>query len=391
MRLFAALISVLLLSVPSAVPAVAQQETPPPVKGLFLLTDYPAVTVRPGTTSTINLKLRNYAVDPERFAVTVGGVPQGWTAVLLGGGQPVAAAMVATNDSTSLQLRLDVPENAATGTTHNLTVTAKGGKTETILPIAVSLAKDLPAKLSVKAQLPSLRGTSKSTFEYQLDIKNDSGRNLVIALSAQAPQNFETSFTEQYGSQELSSIPIEAGASKTAKLKVRPPGTIGASRYPVSVKVSAEDASADTTIALEITGQPRLSMAGREGVLSARAEAGKEASIPIVVSNSGTAPADEIELTSSAPSGWKIVFEPKAIDRIAPGQNKEVQALVTPPEKAIAGDYAPTFNVASRGETASTQFRVAVSTSTLWGIVGAGIIAIALLIMVGAVARFGRR
>jgi uncharacterized membrane protein len=132
-------------------------------------------------------------------------------------------------------------------------------------------------------------------------------------------------------------------------------------------------------------------MAGRDGVLSARAEAGKEASIPIVVTNTGTAPADEIELTSNAPSGWKISFEPKTIDRIAPGQNKEVQALVTPPEKAIAGDYAPTFNVASRGETASTQFRVAVATGTMWGIVGAGIIAIALLIMVGAVARFGRR
>ena len=72
------------------------------------------------------------------------------------------------------------------------------------------------------------------------------------------------------------------------------------------MKASAEDASADTSVALEITGQPRLSMAGRDGVLSARAEAGKEASIPIVVTNTGTAPADEIELTSSAPSGWKV-------------------------------------------------------------------------------------
>ena len=53
------------------------------------------------------------------------GAPQGWTATLLGGGQPVAAAMVATNDSISLQLRLDVPKNAPMGTT-NLTVTAKG-------------------------------------------------------------------------------------------------------------------------------------------------------------------------------------------------------------------------------------------------------------------------
>jgi uncharacterized membrane protein len=392
MRLVTVFLSLLLLAVASAVPAGAQQqEAPPPVKGLFLLTDYPAVTVRPGTASTISLRLRNYAMPPERFAISIAGVPSGWTATLLGGGQPVGAAMVSTNDSTSLQLRLDVPDNAPMGTTQNLTVTAKGEVTQLTLPIAVSLAKDLPAKLSVKAQLPSLRGTAKSSFEYQLDVKNDSGRNLVVAFSAQAPQNFETSFSEQYGSQELSSIPIEAGQSKTVKFKVRPPGTISAKRYPVTVKASAEDTSADTVVALEITGQPKLSITGRDGVLSARAEAGKEASIPLVVNNTGTAAADEIELSSSAPSGWKITFEPKTVDRIAPGQNKEVQALVTPPEKAIAGDYAPTFTASSRGESESQQFRVSVATSTLWGIAGAGIIAIALLIMVGAVARFGRR
>jgi uncharacterized membrane protein len=389
MRLCATLLSLVLLMAGAALPTAAQ-ESPPPIKGLFLLTDYPAVSVRPGSSSTISLRLRNYGLPPERLALTVTGAPSDWTVTLLGGGQPVAAVMAATNDSTSLQLRLDVPENAPT-TTQNLVVSAKGPTTEVTLPLVVTLAKDLPAKLSVKPQLPSLRGTSKSTFEYQLDIKNDSGRNLVISLGAQAPQNFEATFTEQYGSQELSSIPIEAGQSKTVKLKVRPPSTIGANRYPVSIKATAEDATADATVGLEITGQPRLALAGRDGVLSARAEAGKQSSIPIVVTNSGTAAADEIEITSSAPSGWKIEFDPKTIDRIPPGANKEVQARVTPPEKAIAGDYAPTFNVASRGETASTQFRVAVVTSTMWGIIGVGIIAVALLIMVGAVARFGRR
>jgi uncharacterized membrane protein len=389
MRLFAAFLSLVLLAVAAAVPARAQT-TPPAVKGLFLLTDYPAITVRPGTTTTVNLKLRNYGQPPERFALSVEGAPAGWTVTLLGG-QPVAAAMVASDDSTALQLRLDVPESAAMGTTQNLTVTAKGQSTQVALPVAVTLAKDLPAKLSLKAQLPSLRGTSKSSFEFQMEIKNDSGRNLVVSLGAQAPRNFETSFTEQYGSQELSSIPIDAGQSKTVKLKVRPPSTTGANRYPVSVKASAEDASAETSVALEITGQPQLSIAGRDGVLSGRAEAGKETAIPIVITNNGTAPADEIALSSSAPNGWKIEFEPKTLDAIAPGTNKEAQVRVTPPEKAIAGDYAPTFTATSRGETASTQFRVAVSTSTLWGIAGAGIIAIALLILVGAVARFGRR
>ena len=391
MRFVTVLFSLVVLALGPAVPAAAQtSEAPPGVKGLFLLTDYPAVTVRPGTASTVNLRLQNYALPPERLALTVSGVPSGWTATLLGGGQPVAAAMPATNSNVSLQLRIDVPAGAAMGT-QTLTINAKGGATEVSLPVAVTLAKELPAKLTVEPQLPSLRGNARSSFEYQVNVKNDSGRNLVVGFSAAGPPNFETSFTEQYGSQELNSMPVEAGQSKTVKLKVRPPSTIGAGTYPVTMRASSEDATAETKVALEIAGQPRLSLAGRDGLVSSRAEAGKETSIPILITNTGTAPADEVELTSTAPSGWKIVFEPKTVDRIPPGQNKEVQALVTPPEKAVAGDYAPTLNVASRGETASQQFRVAVSTSTMWGIVGAGIIAIALLIMVGAVARFGRR
>jgi uncharacterized membrane protein len=142
---------------------------------------------------------------------------------------------------------------------------------------------------------------------------------------------------------------------------------------------------------MTITGQPKLDISGREGLVSTRASAGKETSVPVVITNTGTAPADDVELTGSAPSGWKITFDPKTVERIAPNDNKEVQALITPTEKAIAGDYVTTIRASARGESASTNFRVTVSTSTMWGIAGVGIVGIALLIMVGAVARFGRR
>ena len=94
---------------------------------------------------------------------------------------------------------------------------------------------------------------------------------------------------------------------------------------------------------------------------------------------------------SSAPTGWKVEFDKKTIDRIAPEQMAEVNALVTPTDKSIAGDYMATIRAASRGESASTQFRVTVATSTVWGFAAFGIIAVALLVMFGAVARFGRR
>ena len=382
----------LVLGIAASAAAHAQQ-TPEPaaqIKGVYLLADYPALTVQAGGTSTVLLRLHNYGLPPERLALSVEGVPQGWTATILGGGQPVSAAMPATGKDVSLSLRLDVPANAEAGTA-NLTVNARGGAQNVALPIAVTLGKDLPAKLSLEPKLPALRGTPRSSFEYQLTVKNDSGRNLLVRLGAKAPQNFATTFTEAFGSQELSSLPIDAGQSKDVKLTVRPPSQIAAGNVPILVSVAAEDAAAEAQVVMEIVGQPQLRLTGRDGVVSARAEAGNQTSIPVVLSNEGTAAAQGVELSATAPSGWTIELEPKEIAQIPPGQRAEAQVLLTPSAKALAGDYMTTLRASARGESVSTDFRVAVSTSTYWGIAGAGIIGIALLIMVGAIARFGRR
>ncbi len=375
----------------ASLPGAHAADPPRDIKGLYLMTDYPAITVRPGTTANIPIRLQNYGLGPEEYKLSVEGAPSGWTATILGGGQPVAAAMPAPDNSVSLQLRLDVPKNAGLNA-QTLTIKAEGqGTSQASLPLAVSLAKELPAKLTLTTKLPELRGSPKSNFEYTLTIKNDSGRNLTTSFTADAPNNFETSFTEVYGTQELSSIPIEAGQSKDIKLKVRPPSTIDAGHFPVTVTVNAEDASARTELALDVVGQPQLQVAGRDGLLSARAVAAQQSSVPIVVTNGGTAPAENVTLTASAPTGWKISFEPKTIERLVPGKDAEVQALITPGEKSLAGDYMVSVNANSRGESASGQFRITVATSTVWGMVGAGVIGVALLLMLGAVARFGRR
>src|SRR5262249_32478379 len=50
--------------------AVTAAETKQDIKGLYLLTDYPAVSVRPGATSTIALRLQNYGLPPENLALS---------------------------------------------------------------------------------------------------------------------------------------------------------------------------------------------------------------------------------------------------------------------------------------------------------------------------------
>lgn len=362
----------------------------PHVKGLWLTTPYPAITARAGATTNIDLKVQNYDLPPQRATLTVSGVPQGWKATFLGNGSPVEAAMPATNDNVSLKLRLDIPAKVAAGT-HTLVLHAKSQAASTDLPLDVSIGTDLPTQLSIKADLPSLRGTPQTSFGYQFTVKNESDKDLLIKLAADAPSGFQTSFTEAYGSQQISSIPIQAGQSKDLKVTVQPPDGVAARDYPVVVHAVAPGAEAETRLTMEITGQPKLQLTGADGRLSTDAEAGKATPISLIVRNNGSAPARDVELSASPPSDWKVDFQPSKIDELAPNQKLTVQAMLTPSTKALAGDYMTTFRANAKDGSSSADFRVTVSTSTFWGIIGVAIIAAALLVAVGAVARFGRR
>ena len=370
---------------PKADPAKA--EAP---KGLFLLTDYPSQTVRVGEVTTVRVKLTNSGLPPEPVALALSGVPAGWKIDILGSGQPVAAAMPGVNQDVSLQLRVDVPKDAKPGS-EKVVLSAKGPQSQVELPLTFTVGSETPAKLSLKSRLPSLRGTPRSSFEYTVSVSNDSGKDLTVALSAQGPANFQTTFTEGYGSNEISSIPIEAGQSKDIKVKVTPPRHVKAGDYPVLVRVAAEGATAELRVTLQISGQGKLALSTKDGRLSGEATVGKTSDYTLVVSNDGTAPIDEVEMSGSVPSGWKVEFNPKTIQSVAPNEKKDVQVQVTPSDKAIAGDYVATFRANGRGESSSADFRITVTTSTIWGIVGIGIIAVALLVLLGAVARFGRR
>jgi len=68
-----------------------------------------------------------------------------------------------------------------------------------------------------------------------------------------------------------------------------------------------------------------------------------------------------------------------------------VNLKITPSEQAIAGDYMVTVRASGGPVSESVQYRVTVNTSTLWGAAGLGVIAVAALVLGGAVMRFGRR
>ncbi|KAB0603087.1 NEW3 domain-containing protein [Castellaniella defragrans] len=373
------------LSFQTAAPAA---ETAPP--GIDLSTDYPALTLKAGETSTIALQLRNRATPPERLALSVEGVPAGWKATLLGNGRPVEAAMPGSDDTLPLQLQLDIPQGGAESR-HTLTVHADGAQRRLSLPIEVALADQLPAQLSIQPELPQLTGSARTAFDYQLTVKNASGHDVLASLAARAPQYFDTSFTEGYGTQQISAVPVKAGESKTVKLHVRPPASAQSGEHSIEVEAAADGVRASTVLKLDITGQPALDLAGRDGLMSTDAQIGDTRAMPLVLRNGGTAAARDIALEGTAPEGWKIEFEPARIALLEPGKTAEVQARITPSAQSLSGDYMVKLHARSAGQSADGDLRVSVTTSALWGVSGAILIAVALLALLGAVARYGRR
>ena len=87
-----------------------------------------------------------------------------------------------------------------------------------------------------------------------------------------------------------------------------------------------------------------------------------------------------------------MTFEPATIDSLDPGQQMDVTANVEVPDNVISGDYMVTMtSTSSSNDTQSADFRLTVQTSTLWGITGLILIAVALGVVALAVMRFGRR
>ena len=102
--------------------------------------------------------------------------------------------------------------------------------------------------------------------------------------------------------------------------------------------------------------------------------------------------ARDVELSATAPEGWKTTFDPKTVPSLAASATQNVKLTISPSARAIAGDYQMTVRAsATGGVSESANFRITVLTSTLWGAIGIAIIAVALLVVVFSVARFGRR
>jgi uncharacterized membrane protein len=114
--------------------------------------------------------------------------------------------------------------------------------------------------------------------------------------------------------------------------------------------------------------------------------------MPVLLINSGTAAVENITFSSIKPEGWEITYNPEEVDLLEAGLAQEVDVVIAPPSKAIAGDYSVTLYADGKQYSADyLTLRVTVQTSTIWGGAGVAIVVAVIAGLIVMFMRLGRR
>jgi uncharacterized repeat protein (TIGR01451 family) len=373
--------------------AFAQTAAPtpgaPPAQ-LTITTTYPSISVDPGGTAKFPIQVTSPNV--ERVDITVSGAPEGYETTLKGGGLIVGSVTTTgTGAAPALELDVKVPEGTAPGTSQ-LTVhgTAPSGQADLTLDVVV--ADTSGGDVALTSDVVGQRGSSSTTFTFNLRLANDTAQELTFTVEGQGPDGW-TVTAQPSGQAQAASVVVGAGDTENLTATVKPDPNAVAGDYPIVVTATSGDYTAQAQLIVQITGSYSFTMSSATGRLNMSATAGSPATFQVVLTNTGSADLENVTLTANPPNGWEQSWDTPTIPTIPVGQTAQATVTITPASNAIAGDYIVTLSSRADQVTGNQtiQLRTTIETSTIWGFVGIALIAIVLIGLFLVFRRYGRR
>lgn len=346
--------------------------------GLELVTDYPGMSVKPGDSLNIPIRLNNTSGGGMDADVAIASLPEGWEGYLQGGSYQVNRVHVgAGQDGASITLHLTVPKELSEGTyTASVQASLANGASDS-LELSFRISSQKAGAGSFTSEYPKQEGASGTSFSFSTTLINNGLTTKSYSLSSNAPAGWNVSFTPSAESTKIAGIDVESGQSKGLTVSVVPPEGIAAGTYDISCSAVSADETLKTDLQVVITGTYGLTLSTPDGRLSFDAYSNKASDVTLNVTNTGNVDLENVAVNSSAPAGWTVTYsnlEENVISSIPAGTTTEVIAHVEPGSDAITGDYITSFTASSDGVSGSADFRVSVKTRTLWGIVAIAII-----------------
>ncbi len=184
---------------------------------------------------------------------------------------------------------------------------------------------------------------------------------------------------------------MAAGTSETVTVEATSPQQVESAQYPINVQATAGDTEVSAEVIVEIVGSFSLDLSTPDQRLNAEVTVGDASTVDLVVTNTGKAPLQGVEMSATPPSDWEVNFEQPTIAQIPPGESVVATATIAPSDEAVAGDYIIGFTATHAEAEGQIDVRTTVNPSTLWGLVGIGLIALTLAGLAWVFRRFGRR
>jgi len=367
-----------------------------PPRQILVAPEYTAITVPEGDEVSIDLTVANEGKQNEFIDLSLPQVPKGWKARIKSYSFDISGVFVASDKSKSLTLKAEAEEGTGPGKyVFGIKGQTQDGKLVSTSHVTVTVReKDKEKKskgVSLTTSYPVLKGPTDAKFEFSMEVENKTDKDGTFNLSAQGPTNWEINFKPSYEDKLISSLVLKAGARQSVAVAVKPYLLAEAGNYPIQVKVSAPEGTADAELTVILTGTHKIEVGTASGLLSLTAETGKPANISFYVKNTGSASQDNVKLLSFKPENWKVEFKPDKLDKLAPNELKQIEMVVTPADQALVGDYSVAVGVEGETVSKNLEFRVTVKASTAWGWVGIVIIVLVVLGLVILFVRMGRR
>ncbi len=238
-------------------------------------------------------------------------------------------------------------------------------------------------------RLMNIESEVKTPFRYYATLRNEGDKEQVYELKAELPAGWMAVFRSE-GSQ-VTALKMEAGKSRDVEIEITASPVARPGKYAVPVTAGTESETLRLDLEAVVKGNYEVQLTTPDGRLSDKVTEGRSRQLVLTVRNSGTLPLNDMELSAQSPTRWTAAFEPSKIDRLDPGQTRQVNVTLGVPDKTIAGDYLTTFTVRNSYATANASFRMTVKTSVLSGWVGLLVIALAVGLVYNLIRKYGRR
>lgn len=247
-------------------------------------------------------------------------------------------------------------------------------------------------------KFPTLEGIATDVFEFEIYIRPSAEEYLgKYEFTLITPPGWEATVWAGYPQKRVPSIDFAGEQVQSETMEVKAFATPGKKpepgEYVITLEMESEagDVKASMDLTAKVTASYDFGMYTETGRLSAEVKSGEDNHITLLLLNTGTAAIEDVNLSSTGPEGWSITFDPEKIDSLEPDLKREVDVVVNPPKKTIAGDYRITLKADSERGTDSLEMRVTVLTSTMWGWAGIGIAAGVISGLIVLFRRLGRR